>query len=111
MLTVAGRWFLPGGGIEHGEHPADALVREFSEETGLRVEAAALRGVLSDLTTLPDGTELHTVRVVYRVDRWSGVLQAEETGSSDAVRWVEAGEVAGIGVMPYVTAALDAFAR
>lgn len=30
---------LPGGGIDAGEGPAEALVREFGEEVGLRVEA------------------------------------------------------------------------
>ena len=30
-------WPLPGGGVEHGEHPDDAVVREFAEETGLAV--------------------------------------------------------------------------
>lgn len=30
-------WFLPGGAIELGEHPEEALVREVAEETGLIV--------------------------------------------------------------------------
>ncbi len=30
-------WFLPGGAIEPGEHPEEALVREVAEETGLIV--------------------------------------------------------------------------
>jgi ADP-ribose pyrophosphatase YjhB (NUDIX family) len=33
----AGRWSLPGGRIEPGESPAEAIVREVREETGLRV--------------------------------------------------------------------------
>ena len=31
-----GVWTLPGGGVEQGEHPDDAVVREFAEETGSR---------------------------------------------------------------------------
>ena len=30
-------WGLPGGGLEYGEHPEEAIVREVLEETGLRV--------------------------------------------------------------------------
>lgn len=31
-------WVLPGGGIEEGEYPEQAVVREVWEETGLRVK-------------------------------------------------------------------------
>lgn len=30
-------WGLPGGGLEYGEHPEEAVIREVWEETGLRV--------------------------------------------------------------------------
>jgi 8-oxo-dGTP diphosphatase len=40
----AGLWSLPGGRVEPGESDAEALVREMSEETGLRVEPGSLVG-------------------------------------------------------------------
>jgi 8-oxo-dGTP pyrophosphatase MutT (NUDIX family) len=106
-LTVAGRWFLPGGGIDHGEDPVTALRREFNEETGLDVEVGELRGVLSDVFTLPSGNSLHTVRIVYAIDSYSGALRDETDGSSDAARWVRLDEIGELPLAPYVQRAIS----
>lgn len=47
MLLVRkrkGNWSLPGGGIERGETPVAAVLREVREETGLRARRAELVG-------------------------------------------------------------------
>jgi 8-oxo-dGTP pyrophosphatase MutT (NUDIX family) len=40
-------WNLPGGGVESGEAPWQAVVREVWEETGLEVEVVRLTGLYS----------------------------------------------------------------
>ena len=43
-----GRWDIPGGFLEEGEHPLDGLRRELREETGLEVEPLEFLGVWMD---------------------------------------------------------------
>lgn len=107
--SVPGRWFLPGGGVEHGEDPLDGLRRELAEETGLTLVEATLRGLLSDTWEVSGGIALHTIRAVYTVERWEGEPRPEAIGSSDAVAWVEREAVDSMPVMPYVRAALARF--
>jgi ADP-ribose pyrophosphatase YjhB (NUDIX family) len=101
-LTLRGRWFLPGGGVQQGEHPTESLVREIEEESGLVVELGPLLDVLSDVRTLPDGVELHTIRLIYRVASWRGTLRAEVDGTTDDVRWIPRDELATLPLAQYV---------
>jgi len=56
----AGEWDLPGGFVEAGESPADAIAREIREETGLDVE---LLGVLGAYASVYGETGRHTVDI------------------------------------------------
>ena len=105
-LTVAGQWFLPGGGLEHGEDPVAGLRREFAEETGLDVRVGDLLGILSDVYTLPNGVELHTIRIIYAIRSHTGTLRHEVGGSSDTAQWVPLEEARSLPLRPYVVRAL-----
>ena len=88
-----GQWMLPGGGVEHGEHPTETVIREFQEETGLTVAVRDLLYVGSDIRTVPlrpgtDIVNLHTVFSVYAVTIVSGEMRAEETGAMGEPAWI-----------------------
>lgn len=86
-----GRWTLPGGGLDFGERPADAVVREVAEETGLAVRVEELLDADSELYRDQGRQglfEAHAVRFVYRVTVLDGTLGVVEVdGSTDDARW------------------------
>jgi 8-oxo-dGTP diphosphatase len=93
-----GVWTLPGGGVDHGESPATALVRELHEETGLEASIGDLLGVHDEhfTGTAPTGRteDFHGVHLVF-----AGTVAAdevrvvEEAGTTDRVAWVPVAEV------------------
>ncbi|HET6531994.1 MAG TPA: NUDIX domain-containing protein [Actinoplanes sp.] len=83
-----GRWSLPGGGVEQGEHPDAAVVREVGEETGLEVRVRGLHSVTADVARLPDtGALEHTDRLIYDVELVGGDLRPEIGGTTDRAEW------------------------
>jgi len=104
------RWTMPGGGLEHGEDPLDAMVREVREETGYDVVAERLLGIDSRRRSLPgpEGRiDFHSVRIVYAVRIVSGELRNEVGGTTDQAAWIDLDAVPSLPRVDLVDAALE----
>ena len=108
-----GTWSLPGGGLRHGEPPAEAVGREVSEETGLVARVGPLLGVHDEhfTGTAPHGREedFHGVHLVFAAEVSAGEPRVGDVeGTTDAAAWVPLADVES-GTLPVstlVTAAL-----
>ncbi len=71
-----GAWALPGGFVDYGEDPRDAVLRELEEETGLTGEIVHLLDAKGDPQRDP---RKHIVSIVYLIE-----AEGEPVGGDDA---------------------------
>lgn len=104
-------WTMPGGGLEPGEAPEDAVRRELREETGYTVKVGELLGIHSRVIpasqrVTPSDQPLHTLRIVYRATVSGGKLRFETDGSTDMAEWFPRKSVADLQRVKLVDIAL-----
>ena len=80
--SMAGLWEFPGGKVETGERPEDALIRELSEELGIAVKEPCLAPFTFASHTYD---AFHLLMPLYVCRRWDGTVVARE---HSALKWV-----------------------
>ena len=110
-----GAWTLPGGGVEFGEHPDAAVIRELAEETGLVGEIEEVAGVFSHVyrkSRAAEGRDFHFLGILYHVRIVGGELRDEVGGSTDKAAWLTRTELAERRVVEIARHGVElAFAR
>ena len=82
--SMASLWEFPGGKVEKGETPEDALVRELHEELGIETWDSCLAPLTFASHKYED---FHLLMPLYACRKWSGIVQPKE---GQTLKWVAA---------------------
>lgn len=101
--AMAGLWEFPGGKVEAGETPEEALVRELAEELGIDTRSSCLAPLTFASHRYED---FHLLMPLYVCRVWKGFVTPQE---GQEVAWVRAADLdkypmppADIPLIPYL---------
>jgi 8-oxo-dGTP pyrophosphatase MutT (NUDIX family) len=96
--AVAGRWGMPGGGVDDDEEPMAATLREVAEETSQLIGLGDLIKVQTShwVGRSPRGgiEDFHAVRLIYRgtCPAPTDPVVIDQGGTTESARWVPLSE-------------------
>ncbi|MCB1543462.1 MAG: (deoxy)nucleoside triphosphate pyrophosphohydrolase [Rhodoblastus sp.] len=79
---LEGLWEFPGGKLDSGERPEEALIRELREELSIEAKAPCLAPLTFASHAYDD---FHLLMPLYICRRWEGFVQPRE---GQAIKWV-----------------------
>ena len=85
--ALAGLWEFPGGKLDPGERPEQALIRELDEELGIAVNEACLAPLTFASHAYAD---FHLLMPLWICRRWGGRVEARE---GQTLKWVRPGKL------------------
>ncbi|AVK61595.1 ADP-ribose pyrophosphatase [Lactobacillus sp. CBA3605] len=80
LRTDTHNWSLPGGYLEYGETYAEACIREYQEDSGLKVKISAPIGIFDrGETAYPNGDVAQTITQLFLVQAIGGQILNQAT--------------------------------
>ncbi len=77
--TGVGKLIIPGGYVQYNETPQDALIREYLEETGIKVEPENIIGIRFNI---------HDWYIAFKAKYISGIPRLDNDENSEVI-WIE----------------------
>ena len=95
-------WLVPGGGVDWGESAAEALIREFKEETSLDIEVEKFLFISE--TIAPD-KQKHVINLYFKikkVENSSNIMKLGEEKILTDLRFIPEDEIKNIKLYPNI---------
>lgn len=92
-------FLLPGGGQHTGESAGEALIREWDEELGLKIEVGKFL-FCGESIPPAEGGRKHVYQMVFQVDSIGGELAFQPDGPLVGFEWVDLSDLPNITLFP-----------